>query len=78
MEDKMMEKILKLESKRTETLHQKSERCHMGALSFHPTSVEAEEALVAKHLLCTVEAVLIHQLSHKGSSRSLVLHTSLD
>lgn len=72
-----MQKIVKLESKRAEILHQKSERCHMGALSFRPTSVEAEEALIAKHLLCTVEAVLIHQLSHEGSCGSLVLHTSL-
>lgn len=42
-----------------------------------PTSIEAEEALVAKHLLSTVEAVLIHQLSHKGSSGPLVLHAGL-
>lgn len=49
----------------------------MRALPFWPTSIEAEEALVAKHLLSTVKAVLIHQLSNKGSCGSLVLHTSL-
>lgn len=48
----------------------------VGALS-GPTSIEAEEALVAKHLLSTIEAVLIHQLSDKGSSGPLVLHAGL-
>lgn len=48
----------------------------VGALS-GPTSVEAEEALVAKHLLGAVEAVLIHQLPDKGSSGPLVLHAGL-
>lgn len=41
------------------------------------TSVEAEETLVAKHLLGTIEAVLVHQLSDKGPRGPLVLHTGL-
>lgn len=41
------------------------------------TSVESEEALVAEHLLCTVEAVLVHQLSNKGARGALVLHARL-
>lgn len=45
--------------------------------SLQPTSVEAEEALIAEHLLRTVKAVLVHQLPHKGPCGSLVLHTSL-
>lgn len=41
------------------------------------TSVESEEALVAEHLLCAVEAVLVHQLSNKGARGALVLHARL-
>lgn len=47
------------------------------APTLQPTSVEAEEALIAKHLLCTVKAVLVHQLPHEGARGPLVLHTSL-
>lgn len=42
-----------------------------------PTSVEAKEALIAKHLLSAVKAVLVHELSNKGTRGPLVLHTSL-
>lgn len=41
------------------------------------TSVESEEALVAEHLLCTVEAVLVHQFPHEGAGGALVLHARL-
>lgn len=41
------------------------------------TSVETEESLVPEHLFGTIEAVLIHELSHKGASGSLVLHSCL-
>lgn len=41
------------------------------------TSVESKEALVTEHLLCAVKAVLVHQLSNKGSCGALVLHARL-
>lgn len=41
------------------------------------TSVESKEALVAQHLLCTVEAALVHQLPHEGARGALVLHAGL-
>lgn len=41
------------------------------------TSVEAEKALVAYDLLETVNAVLVHQLFHEGTWRTLVLHAGL-
>lgn len=41
------------------------------------TSVESKEALVTQHLLGTIEAVLVHQFSYKGTGGALVLHTCL-
>lgn len=41
------------------------------------TSVESKEAFVTQHLLRTVEAVLVHQLSYKGACGALVLHARL-
>lgn len=41
------------------------------------TSVESKDALVTQHLLRAVEAVLVHQLSHKGACGALVLHARL-
>lgn len=41
------------------------------------TSVETEEALVAHDLLEAVKAVLVHQLIHEGTWRTLVLHAGL-
>lgn len=41
------------------------------------TSVEAKEAFVAQHLLGTVKAVLVHELSYEGAGGALVLHTGL-
>lgn len=48
-----------------------------GPLRATLTSVQSEEALVTQHFLKAVKAVFIHELSHKGAGRSLVLHSSL-
>lgn len=64
--------------KDTDTMNEQNKRHQIaGVVAFRPTSIEAEEALVTKHLLSTVKAVLVHQLSNKRSSGPLVLHTSL-
>lgn len=50
---------------------------HSPQRPFWLTSIEAEEALIAKHLLGTVKAVLVHQFSDEGSGGPLVLHAGL-
>lgn len=41
------------------------------------TSVETKESLISENLLGTIKAVLIHELSYKGPSGSLILHSCL-
>ena len=41
------------------------------------TSVKAEGALVADHLLKAVEAALVHEFSHQRAAAPLVLHACL-
>lgn len=78
--------ILQLLCSRTERHGEESEthkskplvlQMQTGMIPVCLTSVEAEETLVAKHLLGAIEAILVHQLSDKGPRGPLVLHTGL-